>query len=148
SVNLAARLESGAKTYGVMTLVTESTKLGCEKHGAECVFRFLDRIVVKGRSQPVSIYELVGLRQYLKAGYEDLVGEFEAGMAAYLRQDWDAALKAFRKSAELEILPESVPGFLDSARVTPARVYVERCELLKQNPPGADWDGVWIMRTK
>ena len=149
SVNLAARLESGAKTYGVMTLVTESTKMGCERHGAECVFRFLDRIVVKGRSQPVAIYELVGLRQYLKSGYEDLIGEFEVGMAAYLRQDWTAALKAFRNSIELESISEATRnGGVDTSRVTPARVYVERCELLKENPPGPDWDGVWIMRTK
>jgi adenylate cyclase len=149
SVNLAARLESGAKTYGVMTLVAESTKLGCEKHGAECVFRFLDRIVVKGRSQPVSIYELVGLRQYLKPGYEDLIAEFEGGLSAYLRQDWSAALKAFRKSIDLENAFEATRGgTIDPGRATPARVYVERCELLKENPPGADWDGVWVMRTK
>ena len=148
SVNLAARLESGAKTYGVSTLVTESTKLGCEKHGAECVFRFLDRIVVKGRSQPVAIYELVGLRQYLNDGYEDLVQEFESGLAAYLRQDWDVALKSFKKSIDLENVVETTRNGLDLSRITPARVYVERCEFLKQNPPGANWDGVWIMRTK
>ena len=148
SVNLAARLESGAKTYGVATLVTESTKEGCERHGAECVFRFLDRIVVKGRTQPVSIFELVGLRQYLKREYEDCIHEFELGMAAYLRQDWNVALTAFRKSADLENTLESADGTIVHSRSTPARVYLERCELLKQAPPAAEWDGVWIMRTK
>ena len=83
--------------------------------------------MVKGRSQPVAIYELVGLRQYLKPGYEDLIAEFEGGLAAYLRQDWNTALKAFRKSIDLENASQGArDGVVDPSRLTPAREYVER----------------------
>lgn len=143
SVNLAARLESGAKTYGVSTLVSEVTKRACETGGKDCVFRFLDQIVVKGRSQAVGIYELVGLNTDLSNEARDSIAEFEKSMAAYLRQDWATALTGFKKAAELEASWKAEVG-----GTTPATVYIERCELMKVNPPGQDWDGVWVMRTK
>lgn len=143
SVNLAARLESGAKTYGVSTLVTDVTKRACEAGGKECVFRFLDQIVVKGRSQVVQIYELAGLASDLTKDARDSIGEFEIGLAAYLRQDWQAALVAFKKAASLE---SHWQGPL--VDVTPATVYLKRCELMELSPPGPNWDGVWVMKTK
>lgn len=143
SVNLAARLESAAKLYGATTLVTEATKQACELRGNECVFRFLDRIVVKGRSQPVGIYELVGLRTELPRQTRECVEAFETGIAAYLRQDWAAASASFRAAAEREPAAVLYPG-----ATTPAQVYLERCDVMKANPPAPDWNGVWVMRTK
>lgn len=144
SVNLAARLESGAKTYGVCTLVTDATKRACEAGGRECVFRFLDQIVVKGRSQAAAIYELVGLSADLSTETRDSIGEFEKALAAYLRQDWTTALAGFKKAGELEAFWKAD----EEGAVTPAAVYVQRCELMKLNPPGPNWDGVWVMQTK
>jgi len=143
SVNLAARLESGAKTYGVCTLVTDATKRACEAGGRECVFRFLDQIVVKGRSQAVAIYELVGLTTELSAEARDSIAEFEKGIAAYLQQDWASAMAGFKKAAERESHWKA-----EGVEVTPASVYLERCEWMKLNPPGPKWDGVWTMQTK
>lgn len=143
SVNLAARLEGAAKTYGVATLVTEGTKLACEKHGQDCVFRFLDRILVKGRSQPVAIYELIGLSGHLPPLAQDAMAEFEQGIGAYLRQDWATALLSFQKAHELE---QQWRGEANEA--TPASVYGQRCELLRLSPPGANWTGIWQMPTK
>jgi adenylate cyclase len=143
SVNLASRLEGGAKAYGVSTLVTDSTKAACEARGDECVFRFVDRIVVKGRTQPVSIYELAGLRGELTAATLDCVAAFSSGMEAYLRRDWPAAIAEFTRSAALEPAVLADPGALN-----PSKVYLQRCEVLRSNPPAADWDGVWIMQTK
>ncbi|HEU5079975.1 MAG TPA: adenylate/guanylate cyclase domain-containing protein [Opitutaceae bacterium] len=143
SVNLASRLESGAKTYGVSTLVTESTKASCERFGQECVFRFIDRIVVKGRTKPVSIYELVGLRTALAPSVLDGVEEFSSGMEAYLRRDWDRAIAAFAKA---NALGAAAADALDG--VNPSSVYLRRCELMKQTPPPDDWNGVWVMQTK
>jgi adenylate cyclase len=143
SVNLASRLESGAKAYGVSTLVTESTKLACEAQGDQCVFRFIDRIVVKGRTQPVSIFELVGLRSALLATTLDSVDVFSRGIEAYANRDWEKAIRLFDRAAELE---EVLPG--DAGAVTHSTVYRRRCEHLKANPPVPDWDGVWVMQTK
>ncbi len=141
SVNLAARLESAAKTYGVRTLVSEQTRQACEQHGKECVFRFIDRIVVKGRSQPVSIFEVVGLRSELNDSAHDCIGEFERGLTAYMKQDWEAAAAAFTKSVRLE-------NANLSSELNPSWVFLQRCAFLRQNPPEANWDGVWVMRNK
>ena len=143
TVNLAARMETGARAYGANTLVTEVTKAAAEKRGDRCVFRFLDRILVKGRSQPVEIYEITGLKETLPKSTHDCLGLFAEGMGRYLQQDWDRAIEFFRRAAVFEPLqPE------DGAETNPSLVYLERCELMKQHPPGADWDGIFVMRTK
>ncbi len=62
-MNLAARMESGAKQWGAYIMCAEATKLACEKHGGDrVVFRPLGRIVVKGRSTAVPIFEIVGFK--------------------------------------------------------------------------------------
>ena len=142
TVNLAARLESAAKTYGAGTLVTETTKRACELRDASFLFRYLDRIVVKGRTQPVAIYELIGLASDVSAGQRASVERFEEGLALYHGQDWDRARSAFLAAAELE------PGGPDAPGHSPARVYAGRCEYLKAHRPAGDWDGVWVMHTK
>jgi adenylate cyclase len=73
-VNLAARMESGAKTWGVYTMVTEATKRQCEEHVDDrIVFRPLGRSQVMGRSQAVPIFEIVGLKESLPAAARDCV---------------------------------------------------------------------------
>ena len=142
-VNLAARLEGAAKNYGVGTLVTEMTKNGAEKHGDRCAFRFLDKIVVKGRSRAVAIYELVGLKDKLPRLTLDCIEIFNAGIEYYLRQDWTSAADCFARSATLEpARPSAVVG-LDASTV-----FLKRCAAMNLNPPGKEWDGVFVMKTK
>jgi adenylate cyclase len=143
NVNLAARMESGAKSYGAATLVTEATKIAAEKHGDRCVFRFLDRIKVKGRSQPVAIYEIVGLKEAISPATLSCIEAFNTAIECYLRQDWVAAVDIFRKSAALEAVRSEAADEL-----TPSAVFLKRCEIMKINPPGKNWDGVYEMRTK
>ena len=143
TVNLAARLESGAKTYGATTLVTEATKQACELKGRDCLFRFLDRIVVKGRMQPAAVFELLGLVSEASQEVRDCVGLFEEGMEHYLRQDWHAATVCFQRAAPLEPCATGKPGDL-----TPSLLYVERCRALMATPPPRDWNGVWVMHEK
>ncbi len=143
NVNLAARLESAAKTYGVGTLVTEMTRQAAEKHGDRCVFRFLDKIVVKGRTRPVSIYELVGLRDRLPRSTLDCVEAFNLGIEHYLKQDWTVAANYFAKSATMEpARPSAVTGNDVST------VFLKRCAAMMQTPPGRDWDGVFVLKEK
>ncbi|MFC5456919.1 CHASE2 domain-containing protein [Prosthecobacter fluviatilis] len=138
TVNLAARSESGAKSYGVYTMITGETKALAQKHRDDITYRFLDRIVVKGRSQPAEVYELVGFTNEISPETEECLHLFEKGVAAYQSQRWDAAIAFFERSARREIHQDSNPSL----------VMKERCEVMKIHPPPADWDGVYVMKTK
>lgn len=145
NVNLAARCESGAKSYGVYTMVTEETKQEAEKHSDRCVYRYLDRIVVVGRTQPVKVYELVGLESHISDMTAECIELFEEGTRAYLEQDWEQALNYFEQSSRLEThKPEEKPLI----KTNPSLVYLERCREMAQDPPGEEWDGVYVMETK
>lgn len=144
-VNLAARMESGAKSFGVYTLVTEATVLAAREKGTTCVFRELDRIVVKGRSQPVAIFELTGLADDLSEDAKECLRLFAEGRAHYLRQEWDAAIAAFTAAAEHE---PNQPGRDAGVENNPSLVMAGRCRVLRATPPTANWDGVYRMTTK
>lgn len=137
NVNLAARCESGAKAYHVYTMVTEPTKEEAEKHGDDCLFRKLDTIVVKGRSKPVTMYEIAGLRADAQQQLFDCIGLYEQGMAAYYNQEWDRALGYFNQSLPIEAHLQN-----------PSQIFIERCKMMKEHPPGDDWNGVFIMTSK
>jgi adenylate cyclase len=144
-VNLGARMESGARNYHVGTMLTESTKLAAERGGNRCVFRFLDRIVVKGRVAPVAIFELVGLREEVGDSVLECVHHFEAGLDRYFQRDFEQAESLFRRSALLEPRKkEEEQGGGASA----STVFVERCAILRGTPPPPSWDGVWMMQRK
>src|SRR5690606_9805450 len=105
NVNLAARMESGAKSWGAYTMCTEATRAACVAHGGDAVvFRPLGRIVVLGRSQPVPIYEVVGMRDALAADAMDCIELFQQGLEQYYSRDWSGARERFEKSASLEPL--------------------------------------------
>ena len=145
TVNLAARCESGAKAYGVYTMVTGETKEAACKSGDDCVFRYLDKIVVKGRSQPAEMYEVVCLREDMTLEIEQCLNTYEKGIQHFLNQEWDAAYDQFMKSAQLE--PNRKERNPNSP-TTPSEVMAERSQEMKANPPGADWDGVYVMTSK
>ncbi len=145
NVNLAARMESGAKSLGVYTMVTEATKVECEKHGDKIVFRFLDKIVVKGRTLPVPVYEVVGFRDEVSQPTFDCLSIHAQAIERYLQQDWDGALQLFAKSATLEPYQPSKAHFIES---NPSLVMTERCHYFKKHPPAPNWDGVFTMKEK
>jgi len=146
NVNLAARMESGAKSLGVYTMITEATKLECEKHGGDkVVFRFLDRIVVKGRTLPVPVYEIIGSRDEVSQQTFDCLGIHAQAIERYLLQDWDGAIQLFAKSATLEPYQPSKAQFIES---NPSLIMTKRCHYFKEHPPAPDWDGVFTMKEK
>ena len=145
TVNLAARCESGSKSYGAYTMITGETMRAASKEGDACVFRFLDNIIVKGRKEPAEMYEVVCLRSDLTEEISHCLDVYAQGIQHYLAQRWDEATSAFQKSAKMEPnRPEKNP---DSPS-TPSLVMLERTLSLKANPPGADWDGVFKMQSK
>ena len=144
-VNLAARCESGAKSYGVYTMVTGETKRSAEAGGDDCVFRFLDKIIVKGRSEPAEMYEVVCLRKDLDDETRQCIEIYAEGIEHYRAQRWSGALESFEKSAALESnRPERNPD----SPTTPSLAMIERTRHLMDVPPGADWNGVYVMKSK
>ncbi len=144
SVNLAARCESAAKTYGVYTLVTGHTlRLVGENH--PFAFRLLDKIIVKGRSQPVDIYELLGFQASLSPALQDGIHTFSEGFSAYLQSNFQKAIAYFEISQKLE------PNPIDPTRgieTNPSTIFLDRCHHMLKDPPPAPWNGVYVMKTK
>jgi adenylate cyclase len=133
AVNLASRLEGLNKEYGTHIIVSELTFQ--EVRNADLVFRELDLIRVKGKLQPVTIYELIGRRDGNVESVE-LAQAFAAARALYQQRKWREAQDAF------ENVLSRWPG--DG----PARAYWKRCQdyLFEEPPP--TWDGVFIMTHK
>ncbi len=146
NVNLAARMESGAKAWGVYTLCTDATRAACEQHVSDTiVFRPLGQIVVVGRAQPVGICEVVATQDSLSSGDRECLGLFAEGLAAYLRRDWNMARAKFAASAALERFQ---PGRDPGVRSNPSTVYTKLVEQYAANVPKPDWTGVHVMTEK
>jgi adenylate cyclase len=133
-VNLASRLESANKPYGTRVMVSEFTwdEVKDEVYGRE-----LDRIRVKGRDKPVSVYELMGRRaDGVPAESARLIEDFARAMDLYRRACFPEALAALRALAARH--PDDGPTAL----------FIARCEEYIAHPPPAGWDGVYTMTTK
>ncbi|WP_275263051.1 CHASE2 domain-containing protein [Rariglobus hedericola] len=146
TVNLAARCESGAKSFGAYAVATGATVTAAKAAGCECVFRLLDRIVVKGRTEPVEIFEIVALSPaHLPEGAVRCLELFEKGRMHYLQQEWDAATQCFEEAIPLEPLQVERDAGVEA---NPSLLMRARCIGLKAHPPGAAWDGVYRMTSK
>ncbi len=146
NVNLAARMESGAKAWGAFTMVADSTRVACEKHGGDrIVFRRLGRITVQGRSQPVPIHEITGLREKVTDRTFECLDLFHQGLDKYYDRDWTGAANLFERSALLEPL---IPGQAPGVKANPSLVYQRIVAESAKHPPPLDWDGVYHMTSK
>jgi adenylate cyclase len=133
-VNLGSRLEGLNKVYGTEILLSETT---AELAQESFRFREMDLVRVKGRKQPVRIYELVeNSEAQLPKEKEQALSEFAAGLEAYRQQFWEEARGLFKQS--MALWPE------DGA----SRIMAERCEIYQETPPPEEWDGVFEMKTK
>lgn len=133
-VNLASRLEGLNKAYGTEILIGENT---ADLLKSSFVLREVDWVRVKGREQPLSVYELVAKSgNNFPEGQENALGCYAEGLEAYRGQHWRAALQQFKTA--LELLPEDEPS----------RIMAERCRVFLSKPPGKDWDGVFQQMTK
>ncbi len=128
TVNLASRLEQANKLYGTHILVAEATR---QQAGEAFLFREIDSLRVAGRSEPVRVFELLGLRERLPAEAAQRVATFEQGLAHYRRREWDAAAAAFQQCLEMD------------ASDRPSALFLERIRQFRLQPPADDWDGVW-----
>lgn len=145
NVNLGARCESGAKTYGVYTMITGETHDAAKGTKDDIVYRYLDRIVVKGRSIPVRVYEVIETKDRVSDDTLECITQYRAALDKYFAQEWDSAREAFLSAAKLERFQ---PGRDHAITTNPSRMMAARCEIMKENPPGPEWDGVYEMTTK
>ena len=150
-VNLAARLEAAGKQYGVYILVSEETLNDrfIDENGRESLVkdrfdaRYIDRIAVVGKSEPVRVYEICALKGELTEKETALFQVFEEGIVHYLDMKWDRAISCFETALNLE-------RFADG-KTTPSAVYLSRCRDFMKNPPvspGKTWDGVYRLTRK
>ncbi len=133
-VNLAARLESACKQYGARILLSELT---ASKLKGVYRLREVDKVIVKGKTRPVSVFECLDYHDEVSfPNLMEAVGAFAEGLARYRAADFERAADWFGKALEAN------PGDALSA------TYVDRCRRLLETPPPADWDGVWVMSEK
>ena len=132
-VNLAARLESACKQYAARILVSEFTHSNLKG-----VYRSreIDRVIVKGKTEPVGVYEVLDFHTAdTFPNIMEVLNYFKDGLEKYRVGDWDPAIKSFKEGQRLN--PKDY--------IT--EMYIERCQSLKADPP-KDWDGVWVMTSK
>jgi adenylate cyclase len=134
AVNLSSRLEGLNKDYGTHILVNETTYAAAKDSGF--VFRELDLIRVKGKNEPVLIYELVCDAASLAPETEMLLDSFADARKLYEERQWTRAQSAFH--SVIERWPEDGP----------ARAYWKRCQEYLFDEPPANWDGVFTMTHK
>ena len=101
------------------------------------IYRELDSIRVKGKTEPVMVYEVMArTNDGISEAIQNSIDFFQHGLQFYKEQKWDEAITRFKQT--LELVPDDPPS----------KIYIERCEAFKDNPPGEDWDGVYTMTTK
>jgi adenylate cyclase len=132
NVNLASRLEGITKEYHVQLIISEATY---RQVASQFVCRELDKIRVKGKTQPVNIYELMDVAEN-RVSREPLIREFDRAMTAYRAQQWNEAANLFA---------EILTSFPDDG---PTQVFLERAVEFSETAPEGEWDGVYVMKTK
>jgi class 3 adenylate cyclase len=133
TANLAARLERANRAYGTQILVAEAT---ARMTGSQFEMREIDTISVKGKTETTRVLELMSAAGQLSEELARLRERYEQARRTYLAQEWDSAEAIFREC--LQIRPNDGPS----------RVLVERIQVLRRNPPGKNWNGVWQLVEK
>lgn len=132
SVNLAARLEGINKYYHTGILISENTR-NCVKE--TMLTRFVDVVMVKGKTRGVRIYELLSALSDADEEAVERVNRYNKAMELYLAKKWKAAVKIFHS------LEEHKDDY-------PLDMMIERCEKFIDSPPGDDFIGVIALRDK
>jgi adenylate cyclase len=132
AVNIASRLEGITKQYGADIIIGEGTRTLISGF----VLREVDRVRVKGKEEPVAIYEPFGLEGQVDKAKQDEIKIWNQALKLYRGQDWD------RAELQLLNLQKMIP---DNELYG---VFIERIAHFRAQPPAADWDGAWTFETK
>jgi len=132
AVNLSSRLEGLTKEYGVGILVSENVVNAVPSY----LYREVDKVQVKGRAEGVGIFEPVGRLDQVDEATVDLVDQFNRVLVEYRAQRWDEADRI-------------IVGLMQKAPETKLyKIFRQRIFELRYNPPGPNWNGIWVFKTK
>ena len=134
SVNLASRLEGATKEYQVKVLLAQAT---AEALTVPTPLREIELLRVKGKDQPVTVYEALG--HYDESSFPNLdacLAAYAEGLRAYRLRAWREGEEAFETALSLNPADQ------------PSRLYLERCRHYAAQPPPGDWDGVRTLERK
>ncbi len=139
TVNLASRLEGQSKPFGVPVILGNTTAQAVKDQLATIE---IDQVRVKGKVEPELLHSLLGEEETLASDtFRKVEAANKAMHAAYRKQDWDEAERKIAELTELSAKLEiGITGYLD--------VYRKRIEQFRANPPGKDWDGVYVATEK
>ena len=131
AVNLGSRLEGLTKQYGVDLMVSETTAAAA----SEYEYRQLDLVRVKGKHEPVAIFEPIGLKGMLDQKTTENLEKFHQALEFFKNQQWGYAERLLNELKEVDqhLLYD---------------VYLERVQHYREAPPGDDWDGVFTHTSK
>jgi adenylate cyclase len=126
-VNVASRLESLSKQYGIDILISDTTHREVREHFTT---RLVDQVLVKGKRKPIEIFEVLGPRGTLLTAADEC---FERGLELYRDRQFEQASRAFAQGVGESHL---------------CQVFLGRCRYFEDSPPPPDWDGVWVSSEK
>jgi adenylate cyclase len=133
AVNLGSRVEGLTKEYGVSIICTQATR---DTMPSDWAFRELDLVRVKGKREPVAIYEPIGPKGELDPGLREDLARHRGALMQYREQKWDAAETEFGRLA-------------NGGRPHPVyTLFLERIAILRREPPGFPWDGAFTFTHK
>jgi adenylate cyclase len=132
AVNLGSRLEGLTRKYGVNIIVSESTRDAIP----DFLFRELDLVRVKGKNEPVAIFEPVGPRNKIDKTVTSELTSYNQALRSFRSLNWD------RAEVEFSNLNQSNPGR------KLYQIYLDRITHFRAAPPADDWDGVFDHTSK
>jgi len=133
AVNLASRLEGANKFYGTYAMISQST-YEAARDAVET--RQLDLIRVVGKTEPITVYELLGRKGQLPDYMYEMLSKYSDGLELFKAREWEKARNAFR--AGLRVVKDDGP----------CKTYVDRCTEFMSSPPPKNWDGVYKLKSK
>lgn len=132
AVNLGSRLEGLTKQYGVKMIVSESTL----QAAPEFIYRELDKVRVKGKHKPITIYEPLGVAEDISPEQLQTLHLLNQGLQSYRQQQWTSAQSIFEQLAK---------QFPHDKLYS---IYLERIAYYLESPPEIDWDGAFTHTSK
>ena len=133
TVNVASRLEGLSKEYGTRIVIGEATRTAA---GETFDYRFLDVVAVKGRSEPLAVYEVLGVAGEMEPVKASWLDAYRRGIDLYRARRWGEASACFREALD------RAPG--DG----PCSLYLRRSLDLLASPPPAEWDWTYVAKSK
>jgi adenylate cyclase len=133
AVNQAARFEPANKEYGTLIIVGETT---AEEAKDSIEVRLLDKMIAKGKTKPISIYELIARKGQMSGQKGKVVALYEQALRLHWERKWDEAAGILGRALELD------PGDVPSVTL------LERINKYKETPPPDSWNGEFVQTRK